>query len=366
MLRAAAVLTPRAAVEPGEVVIVDGRIAEVRPLQRGSVAPGTVLVPGFVDLQVNGAGPVAVAAASNLPAWSRLSCRLAAEGTTTWCPTLVSSPQDVERRVLELAAQASSWPAVAGLHLEGPYLTVPGAHRRDLLRPAVPAGWAAALPTAVRLVTLAPELPGALDAVETLARRGIVAALGHSRCSADEARAAVDLGAQLVTHVGNAMGPFHHRAPGLLGVALADRRLTVGVIGDGEHLHPVTVQLAFAAKGAEQVALVSDRVADAGLGDEPTPRRRGVRAGTRLSLAEIVARCAELDGVGLHAAVTAATATPARLLDLGDRGRLAPGRRADVVGLVRHAQRWWLAAVWQDGVLVGPEPGRPSAPGWPP
>lgn len=384
VLAAAVVLTPSAAFAPGEVVLRGGRVAAVRPCRGPAPPPGTVLAPGFVDLQVNGAGPHAVASARSDRAWAEMGTAMAAGGTTACLPTITSAGEALVAGALRAVERQRTprpgRPEVVGAHLEGPYLAVPGAHPPRALRPTVPPGWAAGLPGVVRAVTLAPELPGALAAVAEARRAGVLVALGHSACTAEEADAAVRAGARLVTHLGNAMGPFHHRAPGLLGVALAERRLAVSVIADGVHLHPTTVRAVFAAKGPDRVVLVTDRVADGGLdagpgldrgpGLDPGPGRSparttadGILTGTSAGMADLVARCAALPGVGLQAAVTAATRTPARLLGLADRGRLDPGCRADVVGLVAGPDGWDVAAVWIGGrrvVAAGPGGATPA------
>jgi N-acetylglucosamine-6-phosphate deacetylase len=303
----------------------------------------SLVLPGLVDLQVNGYADVDVWSAG--PAeLDRLGSTLAAAGTTSWCPTLVSRP----------LAGYGAWfdahpgPAVGevGLHLEGPFLTRPGAHRPSWLRPP-DAGWLAGLPPRVRIVTLAPEAAGGLEAVAALAGRGVVVSLGHSDATYEQALAAADRGARLVTHVFNVMAPLHHRSPGLPGAALTDPRLTPAVIGDGAHVHPAILRLVLAAGPA---VLVSDSVAwGTTVADGPLRLPDGTLAGSTITLADAV-RVAVGAGVPVEAAAMAATATPARLLGLDDRGALAPGRRADVVRLD--------PALGVSGVWVG---GRPVA-----
>ncbi|MGA2521343.1 MAG: N-acetylglucosamine-6-phosphate deacetylase, partial [Acidimicrobiales bacterium] len=251
VVRAAAVVTGDGVVRDAEVVVEDGLVAAVRPT-RGDV-PDVVLGPGFVDLQVNGIGDLDVAVAAG-GQWSAFDRALLSHGVTTWCPTLTSAPlADLEHslaRVREAAARPlQSRPEIAGAHLEGPFLAVAGAHRPEALRPTVDTAWLAGLGTGVAVVTLAPELPGALEAVARLSAAGTLVAVGHSACDADAALAAADAGARLVTHVGNAMPPLVARAPGLVGAALADPRLSVSLIADLVHTHPVFVRTAFAAKG---------------------------------------------------------------------------------------------------------------------
>ncbi len=279
---AATVLSPTGPVTRAEVVVEDGLIVEVRQARRP--VPDVVLAPGFVDLQVNGIGAVDVATATGSD-WDTLDAALLAQGVTTWCPTLVTAPLDALAASLGVIAEASRRPPrgrphIAGAHVEGPFLAVRGAHRPEFVRDHVDGRWLDSVGDLMGIVTIAPELPGALGAVRALSERGVLVSLGHSACTAEEARDAVDAGARLVTHLGNAMGPLHHRAPGLLGAALADPRVSVSVIADLVHTHPVFVQLAMAAKGPQGVALVTDAVATAGVAagtrrrDAPAPARR--------------------------------------------------------------------------------------------
>ena len=281
-----------------------------------------VLAPGFVDLQVNGIGAVDVATATGSD-WDTLDAALLAQGVTTWCPTLVTAPLDALAASLAVIAEASRRPPrgrphIAGAHVEGPFLAVRGAHRPEFVRDHVDGRWLDSVGDLMGIVTIAPELPGALGAVRALSERGVLVSLGHSACTAEEARAAADAGARLVTHLGNAMGPLHHRAPGLLGEALADHRLSVSVIADLVHTHPVFVQLAMAAKGPQGVALVTDAVATAGAPPAPgvvtTPPRLpdGTLAGSTLTMDRAVSNVVTLSGVTLPDAVRSASSTPAR------------------------------------------------------
>ncbi len=199
-----------------EVVVEDGLITAVRPA-RGPV-PALVLAPGFVDLQVNGIGAIDVAGAAG-PDWDDLDRALLAQGVTTWCPTIVTAPLDGLERSLAGIAEAArrpggGRPAIAGAHLEGPFVAVPGAHRPEFVRGRVDLAWLDSLGDAVRILTIAPELPGAIDAIAALRGRGVLVSLGHSACTAETAVEAAEAGARLVTHLGNAMGPLHQRAPG--------------------------------------------------------------------------------------------------------------------------------------------------------
>jgi N-acetylglucosamine-6-phosphate deacetylase len=356
-LAAARVVTPTGVLEPGVVAVDGGVVAEVAPT-RGPV-PERTLVPGFVDLQVNGHDDVDVARADGAD-WDRLDGLLAAQGVTTWCPTVVTAPlasyDGAFDRIAKAAARAGDdRPAVAGVHLEGPFLgAMPGAHPPELLRP-LDDGWLAALPPLVRVVTLGPELHGAATSIARLAGRGVLVSIGHSAASLEEAEAAVDAGARLVTHCFNGMPPLHHREPGLVGAALSDPRLAVSLIADLVHVHPAALTIAFRAKGRGGVVLVTDAVGwrSRGIGDirirhdGTAPRLAdGTLAGSALTMDRAVANVVTVCGVSLEDAVAAASTTPAALLGLDDRGALAPGRRADIVALTRDLQ---VEATWVGG-----------------
>jgi N-acetylglucosamine-6-phosphate deacetylase len=369
VVRAATVLTGHGPLSPGEVVLDQGVIVEVRPatgpLRGASHGAHHVLAPGFVDLQMNGIGAVDVAEAEG-DDWDTLDAALLAQGVTTWCPTLCSAPLPaMEASLGRMAAAAArppgNRPALAGAHLEGPFLAVAGAHLPEHLPTTVDGGWLARLSPGVAVVTLAPELPGAIEAIKGLVAAGVLAAIGHSACSFDQARQAADAGARLVTHLGNAMGPFSQRQPGLLGAALSDDRLAVSMIADLVHIHPALLRIAFRAKGASRTVLVTDAVAiDAGTttaagtptDGEPPRMTNGTLVGSVLRMDRAVANTADTvrgAGIDLADAVTAASTTPARLLGLDDRGEIAAGRRADLVAL---GPDLGVETVWIAGVQV--------------
>jgi N-acetylglucosamine-6-phosphate deacetylase len=244
----------------------------------------------------------------------------------------------VERISRAAGRPGGARPAIAGAHLEGPFLAVAGAHPPEHLPGAVDGAWLRSLPPGVAVVTLAPELPGALEAIAGLAGAGVLVALGHSACSFERAGEAAGAGARLVTHLGNAMGPFSQRRPGLLGAALSDDRLAVSMIADLVHIHPALLTMAFRAKGRGRAVLVTDAVAVAP-GTGPTgaagpPRMAdGTLVGSVLAMDRAVANTVGAAGVSLADAVAAASTTPAGLLGRDDRGAIAVGRRADLVAL---------------------------------
>ncbi len=238
---------------------------------------GLLVAPGFIDLQCNGA--LGIDLASEPERLWELAALLPRWGVTAWLPTIVTSPPGTVERSLAVLAGGPppDWVGAMplGLHVEGPFLTsdAAGAHDRQLLqRPSLEAvdGWSHE--SGVAVVTLAPELPGALPVIEALVGRDVVVSLGHSSALAMEVRRAFDLGARGVTHLFNAMSPFHHREPGLAGVALIDDRAHVGVIADGVHVHPDVVAMAQRCLG-ERLVLVTDAVA--ALGAPPGTQQLG-------------------------------------------------------------------------------------------
>jgi len=329
---------------PGDVEIEDGRVTA---LGLPSADGRGLAVPGFVDLQVNGFAGVDFLDA-DADGYRRAGDALLETGVTSFLPTLITASEDRLLAALHEVPSRSDAPRILGVHLEGPFLSPyrlgvhPPAERRDpdpeYLARLLDAG-------PVRLMTLAPELPGAHALVDLLVRREIVVSSGHTDATAEQARTAFDLGARTVTHLFNAMRPFNHRDPGIAGAALACDEVTVQLILDGVHLSPVTAGLVWRA-AAGRVALVTDAMAGAGLGDgvhrlggHDVDVRDGVArspggalAGSTLTMIEAVRNLHAL-GVPLEAAVAAATDVPAGILRLPTAGRLGVGLPADVVVL---------------------------------
>jgi N-acetylglucosamine-6-phosphate deacetylase len=206
------------------------------------------------------------------------------------------------------------------------------------------------LPPIVTVVTLAPELARADEAIRLLADRGVLVSLGHSTATYEQATAAVDAGARLVTHLFNGMGPMHHREPGLPGAALGDDRLAPSLIADGVHVHVAALRAAARAKGPGGWVLVTDAVAWRGaprvaMVDGAPRLADGTLAGSALTMDAAVRRMVLEAGIPLYDVISAATSTPARLVGADDRGRLAPGARADVVALTPEltVEEVWIA-----------------------
>ena len=278
---------------------------------------------------------------------------------------VTAAPDDLLRQVETLVPLAREG-EIAGVHLEGPWLSPlhRGAHDPELLRPPTRDEIEALLRAAeghLRMVTIAPELPGALEAITLLREAGVTVAVGHTDCDADGLREAVRAGAGVVTHLCNAMRPIHHRDPGPIPAALAEPELTVELIVDGVHVHPDVVTLL--QRGARaRVALVTDAMAAAGcpdgayqLGGLAVSVVDGVArledsdalAGSTLTLDRAV-RTAHAAGVPLVDAVVAATLTPARALGL-DRGALVPGAPADLLVL---GEDLVPTSIWREGKLL--------------
>ena len=327
----------------GDVEVADGRIIAVGlgPAGRG------LAIPGLVDLQVNGFAGVHFLNA-DAKGYRDAARALAGTGVTTFLPTLTTAPKDVLIAALGEATSALDAPGIAGVHVEGPFISAarlgvhPAESRLDpdlaLLKRLLVAG-------PVRLVTLAPELPRAHEVIAGLLDRDIAVSLGHSDATAEEANAAFDLGVRTVTHVFNAMRPFAHRDPGLAAAALVRHDVTVELILDGHHVADDAARLAFrAARG--RVVLVTDAMAAAGAGDGRwrmgrvdvevrggvVRRLDGVLAGSVLCLRDAVARLVGL-GATLEEALHAASGVPARVAGRPELGTLAPGTPADVVVL---------------------------------
>ena len=329
---------------PGDVEVADGRIVAVGLSPR---AGGGIAAPGFVDLQVNGFGGIDFASA-DADGYRRAGEALLDTGVTSYQPTLITAPEDELLAALGEVPAGDSGPRILGVHLEGPFLSPArmGAHpptaRRDpdraLLERLLDAG-------PVTYVTLAPELPGALELIAVLQEREIVVSCGHTDATAAEAGAAFDVGVRTVTHLFNAMRPLGHREPGIAGAALVRDDVVVQVILDGHHLAAETAQLILRAAPG-RTALVTDAIAAAGtdaresrlsgveveIRDGAARRPDGVLAGSVLTMIEAV-RNLHAFGVPLVDAVAAATSVPARAARRPELGVLRQGGEADLVVL---------------------------------
>jgi N-acetylglucosamine-6-phosphate deacetylase len=313
---------------------------------------GAWVVPGFVDIHTHGGGRASYMSGDQDEAIAAADAHRR-HGTTTTMASLITGTVDhLEEAVTELADLVDDG-IVAGIHLEGPFLSEArcGAHDPALLRAPEPAVLDRLLKAGrgtIRMVTVAPELEHGEEAIRRLVDAGAIASIGHTDASYDTTRAAIDAGAVAATHLFNAMRPLHHREPGPIPALLEDDRVAVELICDGVHLHEAVVRTAVAAAGADRVVLVTDAMDAAGAGDGdyvlgalPVKVEDGVArlvdggsiAGSTLTMDRAFRFVVEAGVSVADAAVMAAT-TPARLLGIDDRvGSLAVGLDADLVVL---------------------------------
>jgi N-acetylglucosamine-6-phosphate deacetylase len=360
-------LTPTAVVERALLLVEHGRIVDVAsrgsrelPIGARSSDFGDVLIaPGYFDLHIHGSAGFDVMddTADALPAIELL---LAKHGVTSYFPTTVTAPEDVTLRaldrlgdVIENAGRADreGRAVAAGIHLEGPFISHArrGVHPPDnLIKPTLAMFdkfWQAARGR-IRMMTIAPELEGALEVISEAARRGVCVSLGHSDADFAATERGIAAGARHATHTFNAMRPLDHRNPGILGAVLTDGRVSADIIADGVHIDPAIVKLFANAKGLENTVLITDAISATGM---PDGRYRlgsfevdvrdgkcmagGKLAGSVLTMDRAVRNLAGFAKWKLPAAVAAATQNPARVAQISNKGRLVAGADADFVVL---------------------------------
>ena len=364
---AAELLTPIDRIRNAVVLVEDGKIRALGSRDGLEIPKGAriedyengVLAPGLVDLHFHGAAghdvmeptPAALAA---------IERAIASYGVTTYLPTTMTAPVETTLRALEHLAGAIEKRTTrgepdrahpVGIHMEGPFIsrTKRGVHPpENIAEPSVSLFerfWQAARGH-IKLMTIAPEVPGALELIQHATKRGVVCSIGHSDALAADARAAIHAGARHTTHTFNAMRPLDHREPGILGVVLSDPRLTAEIICDGVHVDPAIVEVFLRAKGAERAVLITDAISATGMGDgryrlatiDVEVRglqclHEGKLAGSVLTLDAAVRNVVEFAGWELDAAVRLASLNPARVAGLSGKGLLAPGADADLIVL---------------------------------
>jgi N-acetylglucosamine-6-phosphate deacetylase len=355
------------------VLVEGGRISAVVPwgetpgdFEQYRLPAGTLLAPGFIDLQVNGGGGVLLNDSPTADAMRAIARAHRRFGTTALLSTLITDTREKTRAAIAAAREAAGSDGVLGLHLEGPFLNPAraGVHRKAHIAQADmdDLEWLSTLADCGRsIITLAPECvpPGF---IRTLTSRGVRVCAGHSEATAEQMHAAIAEGLSGVTHLFNAMPPFSGRTPGIIGTALSDARLTAGIIVDGRHVDPVSVRAAFAAKGADHIALVTDAMPSVGaevgrfdlmgaavhLKNGRLVTDDGTLAGAHLDMASAVRNAVELGQLPLEDALIAAARTPARFLGMeNERGAIVTGARADLVALTEDLH---VLATWVDGV----------------
>ena len=337
-------------------------------------AGGCTVLPGFVDVQVNGA--VGVDLSTEPERVGDVAAYLTTCGVTSFMPTVISSTPGATAEAIEALegwrrrSAPTDGARSLGVHLEGPFLNPDrsGAHPRSNVRPpsrAEAATWSH--DTGVAMVTLAPELQGAIDLIDDLVERGVVVCAGHTDADACALAAAVAVGLSGATHLFNAMGSLSARHPGASGALLDRRDVICGLIVDGLHVDPAMVRVAWRLLGPERVALVTDSMAALGLpfgdyvigetpvivGADGARTSDGTLAGSVLRFDEAVRKLIAFTGCSLAEASTAASTTPAALAQRSDIGRLAPRASADIVLLDRDLQV--VATVVGGSVVFDPE-----------
>lgn len=371
---AAALITPLGPLDHPLLFVDHGRIVEAGPQSARSCPAGVspidlgcdFIAPGYLDLHIHGSAGYDVMGAPE--ALAAIERSLARHGVTGYLPTTVTAPLEVTLRALERLADAveagelrhrtktgettsSNRAQPLGIHLEGPFISHArrGVHSSEHLLPAkietFERFWQAARGR-IRMMTIAPEIEGALELITAAAARGVCVSLGHSDADFAAAERAISAGARHATHVFNAMRPLGHRDPGIAGAVLADPRVTVDLIADGIHLDPAIVKLIALAKGPEQTVLITDAISATGMPDGRYPlgsmevdvkngrcESGGRLAGSVLTMDRAVRNLARFAEWNLPQAVAAASRNPARVLGSNNKGVLAPGADADFIVL---------------------------------
>ena len=376
VITASAVVCEDEVLRPGWLVVDDGRVTATgsgpTPREADLTFDDGIIVPGFVDMHVHGGGGASYTDGDPDDARRAVDFHRT-QGTTTTLASLVSADPDVLVEQIRGLRELVDAGDIAGIHLEGPWLSHDrcGAHDPAALRSPTRSDVGKLLDAgdgSIRMVTLAPELDGALPAIEQLTDAGVVVAIGHTEATYDQTRAAIAAGARVGTHLFNAMRPLHHREPGPALALLEDPSVTVEVVGDGVHVHPSLAAYVEQTAGPDRVALVTDAMAAAGMIDGSyrlgvldvdvvdsvaRVRATGAIAGSTATMARLFERSvrgSRGDGLLTDSALLAASAmtssTPARALRLGDVGELAPGRWADFVVL---DDAGWVQDVYRRG-----------------
>jgi N-acetylglucosamine-6-phosphate deacetylase len=355
------VVTPDGVLDPGWVLVEEGTIGALGAGPAPDTVPGRDevdasggwVVPGFIDIHCHGGGGESFTS-QDQEGVRRAVLAHRRHGTTTQVASLVSRPvPELCRQVAQLADLVGDG-LLAGVHLEGPFLSAArcGAHDPSILRPPDPDSVAALLAAGkgtIRMVTIAPELEGALHAVKRLVGAGVLAAIGHTDAVEEDVLPAIDAGASVATHLFNGMRPLHHREPGPIGTLLDDERVTVELICDLVHVHPSVLRMAARHAGTERTVLITDAIAAAGVGDGvydvgglavtvtdgvPTLSGGASLAGSTLTMDAAFRNLVRGCGLSVREAVAATATQPAELLGLSKvTGRLAAGFTADLVVL---------------------------------
>lgn len=364
------VLTPFVTIENGVVLVRDSQIISIGEISNVEIpatfkvidARGLIVAPGFIDAQTHGGNSYDYMTASPDQVGSMLLW-LASTGVTAVLPTLSTSSQEdllVKVKALDEIRKTNPPGAeIIGIHLEGPYISLKkrGAQPEQPIRPPSISEIEAIISASsqsIKLVTLAPELPGAIELIRFLSSQGVIASIGHSDATYEQVEQAEKVGLRRAAHLFNGMSEFNHRSPGAVGAVLTNDNIYAEIILDGHHVHPAAARLALRSKGLHRLVLVTDASQAAGLGDgvyiRPGNRKvivengavrleSGALAGSALTMSQAVANAAKFLGIPLADAIAMASAIAAESLGLQDsRGSLAPGKLADLVIMDENVQ----------------------------
>jgi N-acetylglucosamine-6-phosphate deacetylase len=355
--------SPVIVVEDGHITALQSRAATEIPVGQLLNFPDLILAPGFIDIHIHGgAGRDAMEADES--ALAQIEVHLVQHGVTAYLPTTVTAPNDKILGALDglgksiiTANRNHGRAAPLGIHLEGPFISHEkrGVHPpENLLSPSPQAFdrfWQASAGN-IRMMTVAPELPGAIQTIQYARTLGVHSSLGHSNATYKEAQLGISAGADHATHTFNAMRALNHRDPGILGAVLENDELTADIIADGIHVHPSVLGLFLRAKGADRAILITDAISATGMPDgiyklggfdvrvcNGRCEYQGKLAGSVLTLDRAIRNVMTFAGWQLQQAVKLATLNPAKRLGIsGQRGLLAPGRRADLVVLTPEGE----------------------------
>jgi len=355
--------SPVVVVEDGHIVVLQSRAAAEIPAGRRLDFPGLILAPGFIDIHIHGgAGRDAMEASES--ALAQIELQLVKHGVTAYLPTTVTAPNkkilgalDGLGKSIAMSNRNPGRASPLGIHLEGPFISHEkrGVHPPENLLPPSPEAldrfWQASAGN-IRMMTIAPELPGAVETIRYARKLGVHSSLGHSNATYQEAQSGISAGADHATHTFNAMRALDHRDPGILGAVLENNELTADIIADGIHVHPSVLNLFLRAKGADRAILITDAISATGMPDgvyslggldvqvsNGRCEYQGKLAGSVLTLDRAIRNVMAFAGCPLQQAVKLATLNPAQRLGITDRrGLLAPGRRADLVVLTPEGQ----------------------------
>jgi len=365
------IITPFHLVSGKAIIVEKGRIKEIVNKEELSSATLTgaevikgkdkYIVPGYIDIHVHGGGGSDVMD-GDYEAINQIAIAHSHFGTTSFLPTTMTMSKDKIirslRSICEAVKKGTAGAEILGIHMEGPYINPEkkGAQKEDNIKKISLEGFLEfnqASGNLIRLVTIAPEMPGAIGLIKYLYKQGIIASVGHTNATYVQTQAGIQAGLSHVTHTFNAMRELHHREPGVVGAALTSPELTVEVIADGIHIHPIVLKILTKIKEGEKVVLITDAMRAAGLKDGTydlggqevivakgqARLKDGTLAGSVLTMDKAVKNMVNKVGIQLPKAIQMASLNPARSIGIDDKkGSLEPGKDADIVILNKNLE----------------------------